>query len=94
VESADSDHVREPPGPRLLREFVDSLGQLDGVDESVAALLQRLHAEGQLRSAARSRSVESSCEPTGPNRSISRSRYRRCHQGRRRQLYKASRYEI
>jgi hypothetical protein len=41
---------KEPPGPRLLREFVDSLGTLDGVDPRMAQILQGLYKNGLLRS--------------------------------------------
>ncbi|MEX0833672.1 MAG: hypothetical protein WD276_07365 [Actinomycetota bacterium] len=52
MKSPDSDQLREPPGPRLLREFMDALDELDGVDRSVSGLLKRLHAEKHLKTAA------------------------------------------
>lgn len=41
---------KEPPGPRLLREFVESLGKQEGVNPSTAEILQDLYKKGSLRS--------------------------------------------
>jgi len=40
---------KEPPGPRLLREFFESLGTLEGVNPSTAEILQGLYKKGLLR---------------------------------------------
>lgn len=40
----------EPPGPRLLREFVESLSTLEGVNLGTAEILQGLYKKGLLRS--------------------------------------------
>jgi hypothetical protein len=42
--------AKEPPGPRLLREFVESLGTLEGVSLGTAEILQDLYKKGLLRS--------------------------------------------
>jgi hypothetical protein len=41
---------KEPPGPRLLRQFIESLGSLEDVDPGTAKVLQSLFNEGSLRS--------------------------------------------
>jgi hypothetical protein len=43
---------KEPPGPRALQEFIDSLGGIAGVDEAVATVLRDLHARGELKATA------------------------------------------
>jgi hypothetical protein len=43
---------KEPPGPRVLREFMECLSSLEGVDESVATVLQELHAKRELKAFA------------------------------------------
>ncbi|MGB6837447.1 MAG: hypothetical protein WBF66_07065 [Dehalococcoidia bacterium] len=43
---------KEPPGPRVLREFMECLSTVEGVDEGVATVLQELHARGELKASA------------------------------------------
>jgi hypothetical protein len=42
----------EAPGPQAVQGFIDSLQDIDGVDARVAAILQRLHAEGRLNASS------------------------------------------
>lgn len=41
---------KQPPGPKHLQEFIESLTSLDGVDPQVAQIVRELHAKGTLRS--------------------------------------------
>ncbi len=43
---------KEPPGPRALQEFIESLRSIEGVDPHVADALATLHAKGPLKSSA------------------------------------------
>lgn len=40
----------EPPGPKYLREFIESLSSLNGVDARVAQILRDLYEKSALRS--------------------------------------------
>ena len=44
--------AEEAPGPQAVQRFVGSLQDMNGVDARVAAILQRLHAEGRLNAAS------------------------------------------
>lgn len=46
------DREEEAPGPQAVRQFIDSVQDIDGVEARVAAILQRLHAEGRLNASS------------------------------------------
>jgi hypothetical protein len=46
------DRPEEAPGPQAVQEFMDSLQAIDGVEAQVAAILQRLHAQGRLNASS------------------------------------------
>lgn len=43
---------KAPPGPTALREFIDSLPSLDGIEQDVANVLRELFDAGELKSGA------------------------------------------
>jgi hypothetical protein len=47
-----NDRQEEAPGPQAVERFIDGLPDIDGVDPRVAAILQRLHVEGQLNASS------------------------------------------